>query len=256
MGIFAKKTSGLFKLYDARIRLRDRLMGGIPKNPKLMEGWIRSKAGVEQEEEVRRMMLRTLLEMGAEVTPDMSFDAMEKASEKLAAVRQTNGFKTGENGLYIEQRALKSMLKESVNILYAGKRWGVTNKGPKSFFAERVFVAPDRIWLGRSEPDGVELFIGHVTGREGPRSTITYHEYVSEVVLQFRVMVLKDEVKHEHWPEIWTHAEQNGLGALRSQGFGTFDVEQWDIVDPKQAKSLEPEQAKSLEPEPELVGAR
>lgn len=240
MGIFATRKTELFTFYDVRIRARGRLMGGIPKNPKLMEGWIRSKAGVEQEEEVRRMMLRTLVEIGADVTPDMSFEALETASEKLAAVRQTNGFKLGVNGLYLEQRAVKAMLKESVNVLFAGDRWGPTRKGPKSFFAERVFVGPEKIWLGKSEPDGVELFIGHVSGPQGPRSTITYHEYVEEPVLQFRVMVLRDEISEKHWPDVWNHAEENGLGALRSQGFGQFDVEQWDVVDAKAARSLEP----------------
>lgn len=227
MGIFTATAPTVFTTYSARLRFRDRLMGGVPKNPKIIEAWLRSKAGIEQEEEIRRATLRTLLELGADVTPDMSFEELERASEALAAQRQTNGFKMDEHGLYIESRQIKAMLKESVNILYAGDRWGKTKKGPRSFFAERVFISPDRVPLGRKEPDGVDLFIGHVSGPKGPQSTLTYHEYADQPEITFEVMVLRDEVKAEHWPEVWLHAQENGLGALRSQGFGRFDVEEW-----------------------------
>ena len=226
MGIFDTAVS-VFTVYHTRLTFRDRFMGGIPKNPKIIEGWLRSKAGIEQEEEIRRATLRTLVELGADVRPDMSFEELEKASEALAVERQTNGFKVDEGGIYLESRAVKAMLKESINILYAGDRWGRTKKGPKSFFAERVFINPDRIRLDRSKPDGVALFIGHVSGPKGPQSTLTYHEYVERAAIEFDVLVMKDEVKGEHWPEVWVHAQENGLGALRSQGFGRFDIEDW-----------------------------
>jgi hypothetical protein len=243
MGIFDTDT---FTTYHARIVFRDRLMGGIPMNPKIIEGWLRSKAGIEAEEEIRRAMLRTLLELGADVSPDMTFEELERASEGLAAQRQTNGFKVDEGGLYIESRQVKAMLKESANILYpyTGPKWGMvqkttTKKGvtetrdtggksAKSFIAERVFVSPDRLHVGRPDPDGIELFIGHVTGPSGPQSTLTYHQYVERAVIEFDVMVCRNEVKAEHWPEIWVHAQENGIGALRSQGFGRFDIEQWE----------------------------
>lgn len=247
MGIFDTQATDMFAAYAARIRFRDRLMGGVPKNPKIIEGWLRSKAGIEQEEEIRRATLRTLLELGADVTPDMSFEELERASEALAASRQTNGFKVGEQGLYLESRTVKAMLKESVNILYpsGAVKWGryqranqknqttteAGGKSPKSYVAERVFVNPDRLWLGRTEPDGVEMFIGHVMGPRGPQSTLTYHEYVEGAVIDLTVMVLRDEVRAEHWPEIWVHAQENGLGALRSQGFGRFDIERWERIE-------------------------
>lgn len=228
MGIFNTAASDVFTTYHARLVFRDRLMGGVPTNPKIIEAWLRSKAGIEQEEEIRRAMLRTLLELGAEVSPDMSFAELEAASEGLAAQRQTNGFKTDTHGLYIESRQIKAMLKESTNVLFAGERWGVTKKGPRSFVAERIFIAQDRIPLGRMEPDGVELFIGHVSGPKGPQSTLTYHQYVERPTLEFDVLALRDQVKPEQWREVWLHAQENGLGALRSQGFGRFDVEAWD----------------------------
>jgi len=40
--------------------------------------------------------------------------------------------------------------------------------------------------------------------------------------------VLQDSI--EHWPEIWTLSQEEGIGALRSQGHGRFDVEEWTLV--------------------------
>ena len=211
-------------------------MGGIPQDPKLIEAWLRSKAGITDTEEIRVALLRTMEERGAEVTPDMTFEELEAASKKVAGSRETTGFKRGEHGLYIEARQIKAALKENCNILYAGDKDfakhanNPTRKGARSFLAERVFVAPEQIWLGRIEADGIEMVIGHVTGPQGPRSTLGYHEYVSQAEITFDVLVTRDAIPEEWWPELWTQMEENGLGALRSQGHGRFDLLAWDRV--------------------------
>ena len=234
MGIFDDKAD-IFVTYHAAVQFRDKVMGGTPKNPKAIEGWLRTKAGSSDQEEVRRAMLRTLRELGADVSDDDDYEALVKASEALAVEKQTNGFKTNEQGLYIESRQIKAMLKECVNILYAGQKWGkvktdeqsYNGKGPKSFVAERIFVNPSTISLGVNDPGGVELFIGHVTGPQGPRSTMTYVEYVDQPRIEFDVLVTRDSIEDKKWAEIWVHAQENGLGALRSQDFGRFDIIEW-----------------------------
>jgi hypothetical protein len=244
VGIFASR-SRLFTRYRGRLQFRDKVMGGTPKDPKLIEAWLRAKAGIEDAEEIRRALLRTMSDLGAEVNPEMTFDELTAASETLASSRETNGFKRDDNGLYLESRQLKAGLKESTNILYAGEKWGATRrlnakqqevsgyqgKSPKGFVAERVFVAPDHLILGRPEPDGIEMMIGHVTGPDGPRSTLGYYEYVRRGVIEFDVLVTRDSIKEEWWVDLWTHMEENGLGALRSQGYGKFDLLAWDQVD-------------------------
>jgi len=238
VGIFDK--NGVFDTYHARLEFREKVMGGIPKNPEIIEGWLRSKAGIEDELEVRQAMLRTLRELDpdADFNADASFEDLVKASKRLAGSMQTNGFKLDENGLYIESRQLKAGLKENVNILFAGQRWGKTRKGPKSFTAERTFVNPDRLYLGVKEPDGIDLVIGHVTDKQGQRSTVTYYEYVMRPVLEFEVIAARqnigvkegeiDAIPHEDWARVWTLYEENGIGALRSQGHGRFDITMWD----------------------------
>ncbi len=209
-------------------------MGGVPKDPKIIEGWIKKSIGTDQGRDFALMVRRTLSELGHDVS--IAEEDAEKALADIAGEKQTNGFKRDTGGLFLESRQVKAMLKESVNILFAGQRWGVTKKGPRSFFAERVFVNPDRIYFdGGSvtighlrEPSGIELFIGHVSGPKGPQSNLTYIEFVERPRIEFEVIVLHDEIKPADWPEIWNHAEENGLGALRSQGFGRFDVERFE----------------------------
>lgn len=205
-------------------------MGGTPKDPKLIEGWLRAKAGIEDVEEVRMAVIRTLAEQGADVRPGMTYEEIEAAAEKIAGTKETAGFKRGEQGLYIEARQVKAALKESTNILYAGQRVGPTKKGARSFLAERVFVSPDQLWLSRDEPDGIELVVGHVTGAQGPRSTLGYHEYARGAQIGFDVLVARDEIPAEWWPDLWVHMQENGLGALRSQGYGKFDILAWERV--------------------------
>jgi len=230
--IFTPNEAGFFTRYLARIQLREKLMGGTPKNPKLIEGWLRSKAGVTADEEVRMMMVRTLIELGAELDPgETDMAKITAASEAMAGVKQTNGFKRNGTSLYIEGRQVKAMLKESINALFAGEeKWGKTKKGPKNFAAEHVFIADERISLGTEEPSGVEFVIGHLTGPGGPRATVGYVEYVYQPILGFTVLcdpVAEGQVTDDHWRRIWLHAQENGLGAMRSQGHGRFNVIEW-----------------------------
>ena len=222
-------ASKLFSRFRARMVFRDKLIGGVPKDPRLIEGWLRARAGLEDAQEIRQAMLRTLGELGVEVREDMTFEQLEQASAALAARKQTTGFKLGEHGLYVEARQIKAMLKESTNVLFGGERWGSTRKGPRSFVAERVFVEPDKLWLGVDEPAGIELMIGHLWGPGGPRSTLGYHEYVARPALEFTVMVVRDALTPEQWADIWVHAQENGFGALRSQGFGRFYLDRWEL---------------------------
>jgi hypothetical protein len=228
-GVFDTQST-LFIRYAARLVFRDKLLGGVPRDPKLIEGWLRSRAGLTDGDEVRQVMLRTLSELGVDADASMTFEQLEQASEAVAARKQTTGFKVGERGLYVEARQVKAMLKESTNVVFGGERFGPTRKTGKPFVAERVFVEPDQLWLGVTEPAGVEMTIGHVFSPTGPRSIVGYHEFVQNATLEFRVLTMRDCLTPEQWADLWVHAQENGLGALRSQGFGRFYIEQWERI--------------------------
>lgn len=241
MGIF---DGQVFTTYHARLQFRGRIMGGTPKDPGVIEGWLRSKAGVTDEEEITSMMIRTLYELGIDVPNNATTEQVIEASKALAG-KSAVGFKRDNNGLFIEGRQVKAMLKECVNILYGGSEgWAnprakkkkdsdepLYKKAPRNFTAERVFVNPERIYLGVKDPTDVDLVIGHIIGPQGPRSTLTYYEYVEAPAIAFDVMVTDDAIPQECWPEIWVQAQEIGLGAVRSQGQGRFDILAWDKVD-------------------------
>lgn len=235
MGIFAGQSS-LFTTYHARIQFRDKIMGGTPRDPKLVMGWLKARMGVDELERQRVLTIETMRETGAlaDLSPakihELTLDELEVIAEKMGEQRQVNGFKRDDDGLYLESRCVKALMKETVNILFAGEKWGPTRKGPKSMVAERLFVAPDHIHLGVDSPTGVETFVGHVTGPQGPRSTLTRYEYVYQARIEFDIEVARDFVTDSQWVELWTLAEKNGLGSLRSQGYGCFDIEAWDEV--------------------------
>lgn len=230
-------SDGLWNEWEITLRFRDKLMGGIPKDPKVIEGWILSQAGVKKKWEVTQMLRRTLMELDPELVlaTDAPLETLLELSSAMAANKNTVGFKRDEFGLYLEERKVKAMLKEVTNILFAGDKWGKTRKGPKNYLAERVFVDPAKLRFDRDEPDGIELIIGRVNGPQGPRSVLAYHEYVERVEVQFHMKAVNGSMTkpdknadEDPWREMWVLAQENGLGALRSQGHGKFDVVQFD----------------------------
>lgn len=250
-GIFDHYRDEVFATYAAELRFRDRVVGGIPSNPKLIEAWLRTKMGITAEEEVMALTVETLRDLGIE--PEVldesgaqTFDTLAQASEAIAKKSHLTMFKRDEAGLYLESRIVKAMLKEQVAVLYPGSvaaatdresaaelrahRWGQTGKGPKAAIAEWCVIDPDRIPLGVAEPTGIDLSVGHVTGPQGPRSTLDLYEYVERAAVSFTVMVLQDRVRDLYWPHIWLAAQEGGLGSKRSQGFGRFDLLKWERV--------------------------
>jgi hypothetical protein len=199
------------------------LLGGIPSNDKVAEGWLRTK--IEGDDDIiRNMVAETMVERG--VTAD---EALKIVNE----MKNLNGFKRDERGLYWEGRCLKAALKEAVSIaIGAGKleqrNWGATRKFLTNYLPEHVFVAQERLYLGRSEADGVRQQFVH-TPRYG--ASITYSEYVSEVDIDFTVVTDHDFSKRD-WAMIWLTGQRNGIGASRSMGFGTYEVIRWDQIDP------------------------
>lgn len=112
MGIFSDKVS-IFTIYEAELEFRGRMMGGVPKDPKVVEGWLKSKAGIKDDWELYNSVLRTMIEQGVDIsegaTHEEVIEAYDKWSEEHANAKQTNGFKVDpDHGLYIESRQVKA----------------------------------------------------------------------------------------------------------------------------------------------------
>lgn len=213
------------------------LVGGVPTDPKVAEGWIKTKLNPDRDEQIRELVAQTMVERGV---------TAKEATELVNKEKNLNGFKRDETGLYIEGRQLKAMLKEAGSIAVAAGKvdargWGKTNKGLLSYLAEHVFVVEKRIHIyqgesledgGVHEATGVHQRFVHTFRGAG----IQYEEYIAPARLTFTV-ISDHEFTRTQWGHIWLCAEQNGVGASRSQGYGTFTVTGWEPIPVAPAKA-------------------
>lgn len=221
--------SRLFTAYAVDIQFHGLLAGGVPRDPKVMEAWLLKGIPGISPEEIFVHQVQTMRELGYDVPEQPTLADLLTLADDMGDLRSVNAFKRGARGLFIESRQIKALIKECTNILFAGEAWKeegqkTRGKGPRNFVAERVFVNPDRIYLGTFEPTRVETTFGHVVGPQGPRSMIQRFEVVERPRIQFEIIVVRDSVVYDNWNDIWVLGEQNGIGASRSQGYGRFEV--------------------------------
>lgn len=207
--------------YRVTIRTTHRLIGGIPavnvgddKSRNIMESWLRKSLGDKLTEEEL-----------AELT-DKSFD--EAASE--AEEESSTTFKSNDNGIYIEGRQVKAMLKEAASRLGYGKAVKGSRPSLRQDLHEALHVDENAIPIMRdgqyvTEPDGYEARSIHVMTAQGPRTSIKKTAHVNNAELSFTVRILNMvALKEEHLINILAFGQDLGIGADRSQGNGKFEV--------------------------------
>jgi hypothetical protein len=240
VGIWDDAERDLFTRYRVTITFVGKVMGGVPQKPELIESWLRQRI-LGGDEELRITLLKTLEDLEIEVPADASREEIIEAAKKIAATRNGNTFRRDDQGLFLADYQIKAAMKEATAIVFPGgqskeaNKWGVTRKAPRSFLAERVFIDEERIHLGRSEPDGTHMQVGHVTGPQGPRSTLTYYDYCERPECSFTVSSLQDAIKPEHWRDILLAAQRLGIGAMRSMSYGQFKITGFDRIDTPRA---------------------
>lgn len=231
MGIFDEQV-GLYRTFKATLQFRNWVVGGQPKDPKALREMLMRRAGAGAEELLRHDLIRLAQELDIEIQPDMPLEDLEKLTA-AKATRTGNGFFFDEKGLYLGSYQIKAAFREVCNIAFGGERWGKTKKGAKGYLAERLFVEPEKIHLGRLEPDGISQKTGVITGQQGKRSIVTQFEYCDRPEISFDVRVDKDAKELlDAIPQLWVRMQDNGLGAMRSSGFGTFDLLRWEEKKP------------------------
>lgn len=212
------------------IELEGRLVGGIPVVPEgadradVYEKWARGQ-GVEEAPEFEKPLHEVLA-----ADPDMPVDV---AVEEI--VGPSTGFRADEQGIYIEARQVKAMIREGAQRLgyiqsVRGTRQviqhdvhvrAVGGRGQKLRFV--------RDGVALTEVDGMDSRPIAVVTRQGPRTTIKRFQYVEDCEISFDVLLLKGGVgdgivQPEHLQRIFEFGGFLGLGADRSQGEGTFSV--------------------------------
>lgn len=255
--VFADISARLFKHRYAVTLHIGTLVGGVPTDPDVAAGWIKTKMGLPTEDLVKAEVEKVMDERG--VTPDAAIEEVNRnrhltgfkrdfgsavavADQKKAA---TTGFvfegkrkifteaearrTFGELG--IEGRQLKAMLKEATMIAGAADhipmtKWGKTNKAIKGYLAEHMFVREDWIPLGVTEPSAIVQSFVHTWRGAG----IKLEEHVNDVEAHFTIVTDDDfaERDKDFFGKILSVGEMNGVGASRSQGYGRFVVTRFE----------------------------
>lgn len=214
------------------IQVRRHLCGGTPKNPDTIAKWI--EAVVKDKSAVRDLAEQARRDMGTDDLTPEQISEMAKGS--------WNGFRSDEQGLFLEARCVKALLKESADAV--GRKLGVW--ALKKQIAERMFVTGHAVYLGRGEPDGFVEGTIHLEDRfGGSMAALKRVDYVEAPRLIFHVRLLdlpyqtsssapggKKIIQPLDMLAVLLHHGQDlGLGADRSQGEGTYDVESIEVVD-------------------------
>lgn len=199
------------------------IAGGVPLNPATLEGHLKRKVAAP-DDLIRQEVAEIMAERGL---------TAEEAIEEAAKLKGLVGFTDSDNGYWVAGANLKACIVEAASIAAAAGRikargWGQTssNKGVQSWLKEHVFVVENQLFLGVGEPTEVRQSFIHKVTPKGPVSAIQYTEIVEGCDIAFHVESDWDGTE-EDWAAIWLTAEQNGFGASRSRGFGTFEVREW-----------------------------
>lgn len=211
-------SSKLYDIYHLTIKTRGRLCGGVPRNKELIRSWVEASTGFKDE-------------TSEKLTQENADLIVNEVAEKTWV-----GFHEDAKGIMIQARNVKACLKQSASLLQIT----VKKRGSKQILAEGMEVKAmdggDRIYLGKKAPDGTDESPIHVMTAQGPRTALRRMDYVTDVTVDFQIWVLKtapQENRHigvEDLERILCHAQENGLGASRSQGEGKFDVIKFEKV--------------------------
>ena len=240
-----KSTNNFF----VEVEFVDSILGGNPVNPTVFRTHIEARlrrdakaaekkgATPPTEERIQEIVSRRMVEMFGEDV-ETTIDAQEEKSRTT--------FKTNDFGPYIETRQVKAMLREMMSTLGIS----TAKRGSKQTLQHLVVVKScdetgeafdgDMVNQINFERDGdfveavddhVEM-CAHVMGPLGPRSLIKQHDRIYGAKIRFLIRVPANlpkprataVLRDEEIQRMLAHAQDDGLGACRSQGYGKFRV--------------------------------
>lgn len=233
------ESKSLYDVYRCQIRMRDKLCGGIPKNKELLADAVRAHTGHDDAHTAAQ-----IAELGVGIVDEI----VEKS---------WNGFVSDDKGMYLPAFQIKAMFKECASLC----RLTTEKRGSKQILQHGTFVVKavdggDRVHFGKTAVDGCDEGPVHVMTAQGPRTAIKRVDYVERVDLTFDVWVFGThaaETRHigeSDVIELLRLAQENGLGADRSQGKGTFDVVKFERV----AKATQKEEKEEAPAKPKKSG--
>lgn len=221
-----KKEKSIFSHVSVKLKFRDFIYGGIPKDPELINAWIEAKGEMTPPDK-KLLNAEESLEEKLSVMQLSEKEAGELIKEEE---RVWCGFRRDEkHGLYIRDFMIKANLKE------AGTRSRLTfdNRGLKPDLQTALFIYPREISLGRKDPDGYVDIAGHVRTMQGERSILKRCDYVKQAEIGFYIKyITKGVVNLEMLEILFELGGEIGLGSVRSMEEGKFDVLELKQIEP------------------------
>ena len=185
-------------MFDVKIRLTTDLLGTVPKNKEIFSTYIETKKPKNQTEEETE-----------------NIEEIEEAG--------WTGFMQDEKGIFIYDYMIRGFLKNAGNIL----KDELKLKNLRSKISDRVFIFPRKIYLGKSEPDGVlERPLRGMTAK-GPRVSLARSDYIAaQTEISFSIDIIgggKEITENLIW-KLLEYGKYCGLGQWRNGSYGRFEV--------------------------------
>jgi len=204
----------MWKKYKVELEFNTPFASSTPKNPKDIEAMLEAR-------------MPSKLPPDPVSIPELASQVAEEVEATEEVERGYATFKRDDEGLYYEARCVRAHIKDCANALQG--LLGI--RALKSKVAQRVYVEPEKLYIGKTEPDGSETRIVHAMTMKGPRSSLKTIDFVNDVRLGFNLKVLDDGVITEDiLRSIFEYGSTHGIGQERSQDWGRYRLAEFAEV--------------------------
>lgn len=213
-----------WKIFEVKIKTTARVVGALPKDPNVIDTWVESR-GKKHGRDPKEI---------AELKEKVKDETVPQTEEDIE--KNWKGFKYDDTSIYLESRCVKANIREGLSTLDYMK--GKGSMAVKQAFQHGLFVQPQRIRFYRNgklitEPEGQQDRVLHVMTMRGMRDCLSREDYVEEgATVSFKVRIVVPSGGDRKSPyitetmlkEALEVGQWVGLGASRSQGFGTYKI--------------------------------
>ena len=226
--ILQKYSDEAFHVRKITIKFRDKILAGIPRNGDTLDFFMNARHMSDKDKQDFELRIKQ-----GEITEE------EKAEIKETAWCVFE--KDHEEQLTVWCGDFKAMIREIFVCMGLTQRRTSKNKGEESaggrqHLQHTVSIDPLRVPFERdgkalTKPDGYVDRIKHIADAAGKRSALGRHDYVDKAEMTFTIrwpkvgadkIITEDDMK-----KVFAMAQEDGLGACRSQSMGRFDVTAW-----------------------------
>jgi hypothetical protein len=250
------------KLYN-KVKLTidfvDKILAGIPQSGNMLDYFISTKhmSDAEKEDFIARIRAGDLTDEEKAEIKETNWTTFERDREGYLTIWANNAKAMIREcistlGMYMERKAVmkkgeeKASAKqtfqhgisvESTNpgdlvrlrLLTDGKyqRKDLGNTRSETFW----MPFEDGKFVSVKEPHGYVDRVKHISDASGKRSAIGRHDFMDRPRIELIIKWIANEVYSlDDMKNIWFVAQDDGLGASRSQGFGKFKVTGWEVL--------------------------